>query len=264
MKRSNETLRGWGVSLAIHLLLLILLFFSNLPVVMQSQEFVEISWGAAMAETSSPAAPAPSQAYIPQPKLEAKSAVRQQPSSAVQLPERRLPDLSEEVFSIPRTEKQDAVERPFSTAPREAVVSSLERATDRSARDAGEREKSTPGSSRGVTAEGTGGTAPGGLGSGVDQGVTFSIQWLEGGTRRKIGGDLPQYPEGVNVEAQIKIQAVVMPDGAVKVIQPLQKGNTKLEEAAMKELRFWRFEPLRSSQPKLEQPCVVIFLFKLK
>jgi outer membrane biosynthesis protein TonB len=68
----------------------------------------------------------------------------------------------------------------------------------------------------------------------------------------------------VNVEAQIKIQTVVLPDGSVKAVQPLQKGNTKLEEVAMKELRFWRFEPLRRPQPQIEQTCIVTFLFRLK
>ncbi|MEX0601783.1 MAG: energy transducer TonB, partial [Bacteroidota bacterium] len=62
----------------------------------------------------------------------------------------------------------------------------------------------------------------------------------------------------------IKILTVVGPDGSVKTLQPAQKANTALEDAAMKEVRYWRFEPLKTSQPQADQNCVITFLFKLK
>ncbi len=92
----------------------------------------------------------------------------------------------------------------------------------------------------------------------------YSMSWLNGGVRRKISGALPKYPSGVNVEAQIDILAVVAPDGSVKSVQPAQKGNSKLENAAMRELRYWKFEQLRVSVPQIDQTCVVTFNFKLK
>jgi len=92
----------------------------------------------------------------------------------------------------------------------------------------------------------------------------FSMSWLRGGVRRKLSGDLPKYPPGVNVEAQVSILAVVSPDGSVKSVQPSQKANSRLENAAMKDLRYWRFEPLRSSAPQIDQTCIVTFNFKLK
>jgi hypothetical protein len=101
-----------------------------------------------------------------------------------------------------------------------------------------------------------------GSGSGAADG--FSMSWLRGGTRRKLSGALPKYPAGVNVEAQISILTVVAPDGSIKSVQPAQKANTQLEDAAMKELRYWKFEPLRSSAPQIDQTCVVTFNFKLK
>ncbi|HEY6951395.1 MAG TPA: energy transducer TonB, partial [Bacteroidota bacterium] len=116
--------------------------------------------------------------------------------------------------------------------------------------------------------EGNGGGGQGGdadrFGSGLGGSFGYSMNWLQGGTRRKLSGALPKYPRGVNVEAQISILAVVSPDGSIKSVQPAQKANTQLENAAMKELRYWKFEPLRASTPQVDQSCLVTFVFKLK
>jgi TonB family protein len=55
----------------------------------------------------------------------------------------------------------------------------------------------------------------------------------------------------------------VAPNGTVKSVKPAQKANARLEEAAMRELRRWRFEPLSRTLPQREQKCVVTFNFKL-
>lgn len=119
-----------------------------------------------------------------------------------------------------------------------------------------------------IGGEGDNGGGQGGdadkFGSGMGEGYGYSMSWLRGGTRRKISGALPKYPPGVNVEAQIGILAVVTPDGSIKSVQPVRKANTQLENAAMKELRYWKFEPLRSSAPQIDQTCIVTFNFKLR
>ena len=116
--------------------------------------------------------------------------------------------------------------------------------------------------------EGNNGGGQGGdadrFGSGTGDSFGYSLSWLHGGMRRKLSGALPKYPLGVNVEAQIGILVVVTPDGSVKSVQPAQKANTQLENSAMKELRYWRFERLRSSAPQIDQTCVVTFNFRLK
>jgi hypothetical protein len=101
-------------------------------------------------------------------------------------------------------------------------------------------------------------------GNGEGGGVGFSMKWLQGGMRKKIFGDLPKYPEGAKVEAEIRLLALVSPDGSIQVLQPAQKGNMKLEEAAIKEVRYWKFEALKSSQPQVPQTCEIVFLFTLK
>ena len=90
------------------------------------------------------------------------------------------------------------------------------------------------------------------------------MRWLQGMTRRKISGELPKYPPGTNVSAQVKILTNVLPDGTVKSVQPAQKANRLLEEAAMKAVRYWKFELLGSSLAQVEQSCVITFYFKLK
>jgi TonB family protein len=125
-------------------------------------------------------------------------------------------------------------------------------------------DRSGIGSSSKLSAEGT----PYGLGSGEDEdgegGGGFSMRWLQGMTRRKLSGELPKYPPGTNVTAQVKILTIVLPDGTVKSVQPTQKANRLLEEAALKSVRSWKFEPLGSSLSQVEQSCVITFYFKLK
>ena len=112
------------------------------------------------------------------------------------------------------------------------------------------------------------GTTPYGIGSGEEgdgEGSgAFSAQWLHGMTRRKLSGELPKYPQGASVSAQVRILTIVLPNGTVRSVQPEQKANRLLEEAAMKAIRFWKFEPLGSSMPQVEQSCIITFSFKLK
>jgi hypothetical protein len=119
-----------------------------------------------------------------------------------------------------------------------------------------------------IGGEGNNGGGQGGdadkFGGGNGGAFGYSMSWLNGGVRRKLSGALPKYPPGVNVEAQIDILAVVAPNGSVKSVQPAQKGNSKLENAAMRELHYWKFEPLRASVPQIDQTCVVTFNFQLK
>jgi TonB family protein len=260
---SRERQIGWAGSLGLHALLLLLFFFLHVPEVVQKQEFVEVSWGAtslpSMNTNVAPATPSTVKETAPAIKQRTPS---QRVSQPVLPPERRTLDLSDEVVQVPKTDKMDVPEMG-SKIPTAEQPKVGERET-RTGQELGERERTTPGSQTGT---GPGGTSPlGSIGAGADvgRGVSYSVQWLDGGSRRLLSFNLPRYPEGVNVEAQVQILTVVMPDGSVKAVSPAQKAHPKLEEVAMKEVRQWRFEPLRSTQPQLEQNAVITFLFKLK
>jgi hypothetical protein len=101
-------------------------------------------------------------------------------------------------------------------------------------------------------------------GNGEGGGIGYSMKWLRGGTRGKVSGELPKYPAGVKVEAEIRLFAIVAPDGSVVALHPAQKADSRLEEAALKEVRYWRFERLKPSQPQVDQTCEIAFLFTLK
>gem|GEM_PF-581796 len=183
-------------------------------------------------------------------------------TSRVKLPERSSVT-RDQVLSTPKAKKLDAPEGGGGGT--------------RHTGSTGTSTKSVkPGTAKGTT---DGRVAPGGKsGTGVAAGkgtpgiadrdagssALSSVQWIGGGRRRKISGSLPSYPEGTNVEAQIRIEAIVTPKGTVKSVHPAQKGNARLEEAAMHELRQWRFEPLSRNLPQKDQRCIVTFNFTLR
>ncbi|RKY88260.1 hypothetical protein DRQ09_03135 [candidate division KSB1 bacterium] len=92
---------------------------------------------------------------------------------------------------------------------------------------------------------------------------SFSIDWMAG-TRVKISGDIPKYPEGINKEVTIKIKFFVLPDGTVGDMIPLEKGESTLENLCMEALKKWRFNKLESIAPQVKQEGVITFKFQLK
>jgi len=92
----------------------------------------------------------------------------------------------------------------------------------------------------------------------------YDIEWGGRGQRRIYSFSLPEYPEGVNKEIDIRLRFTILPDGTVGSIFPLIKADTQLEDAAIKSLRQWRFEPLPDAQNKTNQTAVIIFPYRLK
>ncbi|MGH2568206.1 MAG: hypothetical protein ACRDGA_07700, partial [Bacteroidota bacterium] len=215
MEIPREKQIGLAGSVGLHLLLLLLFFFMHVPEIVQKQEFIEVSWGATASPSMSAVVPAASSSPVKEATPAVKKPVTiRKAAQPVVPPERRSIDLSDDIVRVPKTDKIDAPVAGTKSAPVETRTIG-ERDT-RTGQEIGERERITPGSSTGT---GPGGTSPlssTGVGADVDRGVSYSVQWLDGGTRRRISGDLPKYPEGVNVEAQIKILTVVMPDGMVR------------------------------------------------
>jgi TonB family protein len=261
---SRESRAGWIGSVAFHVALAIVLIVVTVPEIVANEELVELSWGAELAtETKAESPPqAASSSRQGETALQPLPRTNQKASQPVVLPERRVADVSGEALPMPRTEKLDVPQAGAVRTP--ATREALGEREKEPGKGVGEREQFTPNPSSGVSP--TGGLAPGSgsLDAVVGRGVGFSIQWTGGGTRKKVSGDLPEYPAGANVEAQIKVMAVVESDGTIKIVQPIQKGDTRLEDAAMRAVRLWRFEPLRASQSQLSQNCVITFLFKLK
>lgn len=257
MSRRNEKIKGLVGSIAFHVLLALFLFFWEVDTTVGEPEFIEVSWGSiASVQTSTP--PRASMAGSPGGGTSVLTPTRR----SVDLPERTL-SAADEVLKIPAASKLDVDESP--STRRVQVAENARTQKERGAgQGVGEKENAlTPGVGD-LSGDIANPSPTGTVGNDVGSSVSVSMQWSDGGTRKKISGELPAYPEGVNVQAQIKIEAVVVPDGTVKSLKPAQKGNTKLEEAAMKEVRLWRFEPLKRSMPQADQVCVITFNFRLR
>lgn len=257
MRERNDNTKGWIGSVIIHAVIILLLFFWHVDFSVSEPEFIEMSWGT-VANVPASAAGRPRM-----PGSQGATVTTRTPKSTpVDLPQRKS-DVADEVLKIPPARKINVEETPSQSRVRLAENSRGQKELSTGI-GLGQKEKfETPGSGEtaGEIAESQLEEA---AGSDVGKSVSVSMQWSGGGTRKKISGELPTYPEGVNVGAQIKIETVVLPDGSVKALKPAQKGNTKLEEAAMKAVRLWMFEPLRSSSPQIDQTCLITFNFHLK
>lgn len=91
----------------------------------------------------------------------------------------------------------------------------------------------------------------------------FDIQWGGSGTRKIYSYTLPDYPEGVNKEIDIKLKFTIKPDGTVGSIFLLSKADTRLENAAINSLWQWRFEPLTLNQQQVDQTAIIVFPYRL-
>lgn len=258
---------GWAGSIMFHLLLLLLALVMRIPDVVRSVQFVEMDWGAiaapAKVSTPSPAPQQPTTTTRSAKTIEKKADASPPASRRVVLPLRTLPDPSQDLLSVQqRADKMD-VAGPDRT-PEKVDRSPLERSDPIGSREqlVSGTEANNEGTGAPTSAAGGGVSRPGVEGSG--SGVGYNVQWSGGGARQRLTGNLPQYPSGTNVQAQVRIQAHVMPDGTVRMVQPVQKANQALEDAAMKELRLWKFEPLPGTVPQIAQTCVVTFMFKLR
>ncbi len=259
MVRSQRELKtGWIISVLFHGLVALLLFYSTFRQYIPEPQFVEMTWG----DISSLQSPMPN---IPSERSSAKEEVQQsdRTDNSVALPSRKYLDLPDEVISVKQNKKNISADIPSNTG-RSGKISGEERRVNIVSTGLGTREnvtgKSSSNSTMQVATPFGAGTEAGGLGNNV----AFSFQWAGGGNRKLLTGDMPTYPPGVNVSAQIKLKVTVQPDGTVRSAAPVQKGDTRLENAAMSKVKLWKFEPLLSTQPQVEQVCTITFNFTLK
>ena len=74
----------------------------------------------------------------------------------------------------------------------------------------------------------------------------------------------PQPPSvKVRMEAEIELTFWVLPDGVVDRVVPSMKGDVELERIAIQYLRQWRFAPLPTDRPPVEQWGTIPIKFRL-
>ncbi|MFA6470096.1 MAG: energy transducer TonB [Bacteroidota bacterium] len=259
MTRSNREIQtGWIASILFHIAVAVMLYFSTYRQYIPEPQFVEMTWG----DITSLNAPIPD---IPTQQTAAKEEIQQadQSDNTVQLPSRNYLELPDEVISMKQNKKSISADAP-TNAGRSGKITAEEHRISVASSGVGTRENVTGKSSstsniQAATPFGAGSDA-GGLGNNV----AYAVQWAGGGNRKLLNGDVPVYPAGVNISAQIKLKVRVQPDGIVRSVAPAQKGDTRLENAAISKVKLWKFEPLLSSQAQMEQECSITFNFTLK
>jgi outer membrane biosynthesis protein TonB len=223
---------SYSISFVLHAIAIILLLLINLSFDYLPSEYVELSFGISDQTGSSGAKGNKINIIkeVPKPSEKEKSKEKSPEVKEVELP-----------VAI-NTEKENVVKR----ANNEKEI----------AEERAELNTETTTSNSKSSEEGNNSEVEGNFG--------FDIDWGGKGTRKIYSFILPQYPEGVKKEVNIKLQFTILPDGTVGTIIPKMKADTRLENAAINSLRQWRFEALSSSQRQVEQTAVIVFPYRLQ
>ena len=264
----HKTSLGWVTSFLFHTALGILLYYTYFIPKQPATQFIEINLGSIPGGEGS----------LPKFVLPAKSSSdisseRNSPevNNPVALPKRVFSPFNEDVIHLPTSKKAVSADTatPLTLSNRPVPKIDEQRSNTFFSSTTGKRE-SAVGSANSATdgngiVPGRGGDGKGGFGSGdgIGDNVGFGYQWANGGNRKLISRDMPSFPAGVNISAQIKLRVRVQPDGTVRSAAPAQKGDTRLENAALGKVKLWKFEPLLSAQPQVDQDCTITFNFTL-
>jgi len=183
------------------------------------------------------------------------------PGERVEVPTRKMIEIEEPTISVPAEQRvtpndiiRNAERQAFEvTAPDFDVP-----ASDRSIFTM-DRKESFEGSRITVGEE---------PGTGIETGTIGDEPFIIDGEikgREIVFNPLPEYPEGLNKNAAIRIRFTVLFDGSVSSsgMVPVRKENSVLEELTMKTLRLWRFSPLPEGDLR-EQSGIITFRYQVE
>jgi len=223
---------SYAISFVLHTIVIALLLLINLSFDYNPSEFVELSFGNSDATGSSGA------------QGNNIDIVKEtSPQSVTETSEEKNPEVKEVELPVAKNTEDENLIKPASDKKEIA-----EKKTELSTEAAISNSNSTE--------NGNNSEAKGNFG--------FDIDWGGKGTRKIYSFILPQYPEGVKKEVNIKLQFSILPDGTVGTIIPKIKADTRLENVAINSLRQWRFEPLGPNQKQVEQMAVIVFPYRLQ
>lgn len=220
------------ISLSTHLLIIALLWFINISMDYKQQDFVEISFGTSGQEGSS-------------------GAIGDQLN---QTEENAKP--VEEIVEETKNKEVKEVELAKAKSVDETnTISPAEKSKETKKENRTETIKKE---NSNVNTKGQGNLTDG-KGS-----LGFDIDWGGMGTRKIYFYILPEYPEGVQKEIDIRLRFSIKPDGTVGSVTLLTKADTRLEQAAINSLWQWRFEPLPQSVKQINQSAQIVFPYRLR
>jgi len=214
------------ISFIIHTIIIIVFAFINLSVGLEEDDYVTIGFGSGMNAGSVGPLGQDIETQQSQPKQEITKKDEQQ---KVELPKAKN---SDEENLIAKTDKKN--QKDLNPEKIKPLNSNQQKA--RGTEDAGE-----------------------GVG-----GFGFELDFGGKGIRKIYSYTLPEYPEGVSKEIDVKLKFTILPDGTVGKIFPLIKADARLEMAAINSLRQWRFEPLPPNAKQVEQTAIITFPYRLQ
>jgi outer membrane biosynthesis protein TonB len=223
---------SYSSSVAFHIIVFVILMFFNLSFDYTPSDYVELSFGVSTEEGSSGAIGNQIEKVeeVAKPEIESKTELNSKEVKEVELP-------------IAKNTEDESEIVPAASEKEVAEVSS---------------EETTNPDNSNITTTGQGNEAVG------DGSFGFDIDWGGKGTRKIYSFLLPNYPEGVKKEVNIKLQFTILPDGTVGTITPKIKADARLESVAINSLRQWRFEALSPNQKQVEQTAIIVFPYRLQ
>ncbi len=233
MYLSNQNISriSYSASVIFHIILLLIFLIVNLSFDYPSKDYVMLSFGVSGEQGSSGA--------IGEQLEKTEELAKQQPETVTENKSKEVKEV--ELPKAKNTEKENVV-----------VAAQKDKEVKKENKQENTKQETST----------TSNTGQGNLAKGEGS-FGFDIQWGGSGTRKIYSYTLPDYPEGVNKEIDIKLKFTIKPDGTVGSIFLLSKADTRLENAAINSLWQWRFEPLTLNQQQVEQTAIIVFPYRL-
>jgi len=251
------------VSFAFHIFLMVMFLLISIGFDFEAPDFAEVSF--VSGEPLLTGAPPPGaitrqrEEIIPH-APEQPPAEQTSEEEVVKIPKRRMLEDEEPEILARKIDKQTATDkRPTVPTKREAKADAQSQLPVVGERTRG--EKITPGATRMDLADKD--IAQSGIGTGGETELPFQIEG-EASQRSILHKVIPNYPQGLQTEATLKVRFSVLPDGTVGKMIPVIKGNNVLESLTLDALRQWRFNSIPKSAPQREVEGIITFRYILR
>ena len=256
--KNNPSLgKTFAVSGLIHIIFILIFYFTTVSISLSLPEFVEISFERSGQPAKSPAKP---QRKISKPKKESPKPQQQKAEEIavpkeIQLPKRRM--LETEISDLQATASKKRLPNTTPSVNPQKDVSSKE--TFKPENDVAQKDDFQPDNPADIPR-----TNSENIASNV--GIEASLFEIEGkaAERKILIKILPEYPPGYNREAVIKFKFKVLANGNIAQIIPIMKYDAILETNALTAFTRWKFNPLPRNVPQESVEGVITFRYKLR
>jgi TonB family protein len=258
------------VSVAFHLVLVVIFALIHFGWMENVPEWVEMSFVTAQPAPGRPAPAERVEQTVQQPEVrEEQPAASDQPQAVaqpergkvddVQIPKRRMledeePELPQRTSGKLSPKEEARLVRPGEAyADRPTALPPVDRGGAMEKPDALSPQMGVGGKELPKLSEDLGGGIP----------VPFEIEG-EAADRIILKKVIPEYPEGLQREAVVRLRFTVLANGLVGEVVPLQKADPTLERLSMDALRQWRFNPLDANEEQVSQQGIITFRYVLR